>query len=82
MRSLCDQFLSLMPGSQRLTRSPPSSVGGVHCVDVAVELVSKRHPSLGGEIYLRAPAQASCSFAVAAPGCCGVKAGLRLLNGN
>lgn len=41
-------------------RSPfISSVGGVHCVDVAVQLVSKRQPGLGGEIYLGATTQAS-----------------------
>lgn len=59
-----------------------SSVGGVHCVNVAVQLVSKRQPGLGGEIYLGASTQASCSFAVTTPGCRGAKARLHLLDGN
>lgn len=59
-----------------------SSVGGVHCVDVAVQLVSKRQPGLGGEIYLGAATQASCSLAVATPGCRGGQTGLHVLNGN
>lgn len=60
----------------------PSSVGGIHCVDVAVQLVSKRQPGLGGEIDLGAPTQASCSIAVTTPGCGGAQTGLHLLNGN
>lgn len=58
------------------------SVGGVHCVDVAVQLVSKRKPGFAGEINLGVPTQASCSLAVAAPGCGGAQARFRILNGN
>lgn len=71
-----------MQESMHLLRGPASSsVGGVHCVDVAVQLVSERQPGLGGEIDLGAPTQASsCSFAPT--GCGGAQAGLHLLDGN
>lgn len=59
-----------------------SSVGSVHCVDVAVQLVSKRQPGLGGEIDLGAPTEASRSLAVTAPGCRGSQARLHLLYGH
>lgn len=65
-----------------LCSAPLSSVGGVHCVDVAVQLVSERQPGLGGEVDLGAPAEASCSFAVAAPGRRGGQAGRHVLYGN
>lgn len=60
----------------------PSSVGGVHCIDVAVQLVSKRQPGLGGEIYLGAPTQASCSVTVTTPGCGGAQTRLHLFDGD
>lgn len=59
-----------------------SSVGGVHGVDVAVQLVSERQPGFGGEVDLGATTETSWSFAVAAPGCGGGEAGLHLINGN
>lgn len=58
------------------------SVGGVHCVDVAVQLVPERQPGLGGEVDLGAPAEASGSLAVAAPGRRRGQAWLHLLYGN
>ena len=75
---------TLIPESFRLLRRPPSlssSVGGVHCIDVAVQLVSERQPGLGGEVDLGAPTEASCSFTVTAPGCRGGQTGLHLLCG-
>lgn len=42
----------------------------------------ERHPGFGGEIDLGVPTQASCSFAVAAPGRGGAQTRLCLLDGN
>lgn len=44
--------------------------------------MSERQAGLGGEVDLGAAAEASCSFAVAAPGCGGGQTGFHLLNGN
>lgn len=57
-----------------------SSVRGVHCIDVAVQLMSEGQPGLGGEIDLGAPT--SCSFTVTAPGRRGGQTWLCLLCGN
>lgn len=59
-----------------------SSVGGIHCIDVAVQLVSERKPGLGGEIDLGTPIDASCSFALTAPGCRRGQTWLHLLHRN
>lgn len=58
----------------------PPSVRGIHCVDIAVHLVPKRQPGFAGEINLRVPTQASCSFAVAAPRCGRGQSGLCFFN--
>lgn len=58
------------------------SVGGIHCVDVAVQLVPEREPGFAGEINLRVPTQTSRSFTVAAPGCGGTQARLCFFNRN
>lgn len=80
---------SLFAGSQcdvprkydiRVHLSP--SVGGVHCIDVAVQLVPKRQPGLGGEIYLGASRQTPCSFTVTAPGRGGGQTWLHILYRN
>lgn len=74
-------------GSQAFSRPPvrptlSSSVGGVHGVDVAVQLVPERQPGLCGEVDLRSVTEASCAVAVAAPGSGGGQAGFCLLSGN
>lgn len=58
------------------------SVGGIHCVDVAVQLVPEREPGFAGEINLRVPTQTSRSFTVTAPGCGGAQARLCFFNRN
>lgn len=77
-------LLGQRPGSKHewVGDLPSFSVGGVHRVDVAVQLVSEGQPCFGGEIYLGASTQASCSFAVAAPGRGGAQAGLHVVDGN
>lgn len=67
---------------KRVSESLLGSVGGVHSVDVTVQLVSERQPGLGGEVDLGAPAEAPRSFAVAAPGCGGGQPRLHLLYRN
>lgn len=61
--------------------TPPSSVGGIYCVDVAVHLVPKRQPGFAGEINLGVPTQASRSLAVTAPRRGGRQARLCFCNG-
>lgn len=59
-----------------------ASVGGVHGVDVAVQLVPEGEPGLGGEVDLGAAAQAPAALPVAAPGRGGGEARLHLLYRN
>lgn len=53
-------------GDGRRYRS--GSVGGVHGVDVAVQLVSEGQTGFGGEVDLGTPGQTAGALAVAAPG--------------
>lgn len=55
------------------------SVGGVHCVDVTVQLVSEGQPGFGGEVA-GAPAEGPGAFTV--PGGGGGQTRLHLLDGN
>lgn len=59
-----------------------SSICGIHCIDVAVQLMSERQPGLGGEVDLGAPTEAPCSFTATAPGRRGGQTWLCLLCGN